>query len=89
MIKGVNKQVLEINETHNGYFEKAIFFVNPEYCGLSEGKLREKAGMEIEAAGKPPRKQYGNPHSKKRRVILSVAIFIAGVICGIAATSIF
>ena len=25
MIKGVNKQVLEINETQNGFFEKAIF----------------------------------------------------------------
>ena len=31
MIKGVNKQVLEISETQNGFFEKAIFFVNPEY----------------------------------------------------------
>ena len=27
MIKGVNKQVLEISETQNGFFEKAIFLI--------------------------------------------------------------
>ena len=45
MIKGVNKQVLEITETQNGFFEKAIFFVKPEYSGMSEGKLRESANI--------------------------------------------
>ena len=38
MIKGVNKQVLEISETQNGFFEKAIFFVKPEYSGMGEVK---------------------------------------------------
>ena len=31
MIKGVNKQVLEVTNTENPYFEKIIFFVKPEY----------------------------------------------------------
>ena len=53
MIKGVNKQVLEIMETQNGFFEKAIFFVKPEYSGMSEGKLRESAKKELENAGNP------------------------------------
>ena len=39
MIKGVNKQVLEINETQNGFFEKAIFFVKPEYTTTLYGML--------------------------------------------------
>ena len=36
MIKGINKQVLEVLEPSNDYFEKALFFVKPEYSGYSE-----------------------------------------------------
>ena len=31
MVKGVNRQVLEIHETGCEYFEKALFFVKPEF----------------------------------------------------------
>jgi hypothetical protein len=43
MVKGVNRQVLEIHETGCDYFEKALFFVKPEYSRESEGKLKTKA----------------------------------------------
>ncbi len=42
MLKGINKQVLEIHDTGSCYFEKALLFVNPEYADLGEEKLREK-----------------------------------------------
>ena len=45
MIKGVNRQVVEVQETDCDYFEKIMFFVKPEYASLSEGKIRERAGM--------------------------------------------
>lgn len=81
MIKGVNKQVLEIAETKNGFFEKAIFFVKPEYSGMSEGRLRESAEKEIENAGKPPvtkaqkRKNFGY-------VLLLSAALLTGIVIG-------
>ena len=37
MVKGVNRQVLEIHETGCEYFEKALFFVKPE--GVAESVL--------------------------------------------------
>ena len=43
MIKGVNRQVLEVHETGTKYFEKALFFVKPEYSTLGERRLNEKA----------------------------------------------
>ena len=43
MVKGVNRQVLEIHETGCEYFEKALFFVKPEFSGESENKLKSKA----------------------------------------------
>ncbi len=82
MIKGVNKQVLEIAETQNGFFEKAIFFVKPEYSGMSEGKLRESAKKEIETAGIPPKQQYFKRISLKDSAKL-ILCFVAGVIAGI------
>ena len=41
MVKGVNRQVLEIHDTETEYFEKALLFVKPEYSNLSEKSLRE------------------------------------------------
>lgn len=42
MLKGVNRQVIEINETDNKYIEKAIVFVKPEYSNLGESELKNK-----------------------------------------------
>ncbi|MGN0526359.1 MAG: hypothetical protein ACI4IF_02910 [Acutalibacteraceae bacterium] len=82
MIKGVNKQVLEISETDNGFFEKAIFFVKPEFSGLSEGKLRECADMEFKNKDKPPRQKEISTKSKVRAALIGVGIFICGVVVG-------
>lgn len=43
MVKGVNRQVLEIHETGCDYFEKALFFIRPEYSRENEGKLKTEA----------------------------------------------
>lgn len=54
MIKGVNRQVVEVRETGCDYFERIIFFVHPEYAGISEGKIRERASLIAGAAPVPP-----------------------------------
>ncbi len=48
MIKGVNKQIIEINETENKIFEKAVLYVRPEYAELSDTKLYNSANEFIE-----------------------------------------
>lgn len=58
MIKGVNRQVVEVNETESEYFEKIMFFVKPEYAGISEGKIREKAGLIAGVSETPPKTKY-------------------------------
>lgn len=86
MIKGVNKQVLEISETQNGFFEKAIFFVKPEYSGMSEGKLRETARLEIEKAGRPPLSRR-EKRSRLQRCAIYLLCLVSGIIMGIAFSS--
>ena len=53
MIKGINRQVVEITQTDCEYFERILFLVKPEYAAISEGKLRERASQ-MSSVGKPP-----------------------------------
>lgn len=78
MIKGVNKQILEVTNTENPYFEKIIFFVKPEYKNEDRKKLQKEAEALATIAQKPPRTKV----SKKRiiRIVLNSALFtMAGI----------
>lgn len=55
MVKGVNRQVLEIHETGSEYFERALFFVRPEFSMESEGKLKSKATLSMQSISSVPR----------------------------------
>lgn len=74
MVKAVNKLVLEINNTENEYFEKAIFYIRPEMSCSS--KLRNQAqlylnGISLEKAGK-------SPHKNKLPFIIGAVIGTVG-----------
>lgn len=74
MVKAVNKLVLEINNTENEYFEKAIFYIRPEMSCSS--KLRGQAqlylnGISLEKAGK-------SPHKNKLPFIIGAVIGTVG-----------
>jgi hypothetical protein len=88
MIKGVNKQVLEINETQNSFFEKAIFFVKPEYSGMAEGRLRESAKKELDNSCSPPSQRRFH-HIETRTLIFSVVCFFLGIAMGFFGSSVF
>lgn len=82
MIKGVNRQVVEVRETGCDYFERIIFFVKPEYASLSEGKIRERASL---IAGgttlPPPTKTKDNRLTGMLKVILAT---LTGLATGLA-----
>ena len=43
MVKGVNKTVIEVNDTGSKLFEKIVFYVTPQYGTLSAKQLRKAA----------------------------------------------
>lgn len=43
MIKGVNKYVIEVSETGNMYYDKALLFVKPEYVDIEREILEKEA----------------------------------------------
>ena len=79
MIKGVNRQVVEITQTDCEYFERILFFVKPEYTSVSEGKLRERATL-MSHADKPPATRV---RRRARTALYLAAAALAGA--GIAA----
>lgn len=84
MIKGINKQVLEIIETNNGYFEKALFFVKPEFSGYSEGKLRELAQAEMKSTIRPPKQKQMARKDKTKTILALLSTFFVGLLIGAA-----
>lgn len=87
MIKGINRQVVEVKDTGNECFEKILFFVKPEYAGMSEGKIRERAGLVTKgAAAPPPTKISKNRLTEALKLSLCL---IAGVVVGVGISLIF
>lgn len=78
MIKGVNRQVVEVRETGCDYFERIIFFVRPEYAGISEGKIRERASLIAGATPVPP------PTKVKSDTLTQVLKGVLCLLCGAA-----
>ncbi len=89
MIKGVNRQVVEVSETGSDYFERALFFVNPKYYGLTDGKLRERAQTLMGTAGSPPRTKTHEKRSKLKIIIEIAASAAAGSILTLITSSMF
>ena len=85
MVKGVNRQVLDIRETDSAYFERAFFFVRPEYADKNEKELRtaaEAALCRVEAVPQNRRK-------KRRHIWLFVLSSLSAAISGGFVTALF
>lgn len=73
MIKGVNKQILEVTNTENPYFEKIIFFVKPEYKNADRKKLQREAEALATISQKPPKIKM--PKKRIFQIAMGSALF--------------
>lgn len=72
MLKGTNRQVIEITQMDCEYFERVLFFVKPECANVSEGKLRERAGLIAGTNEKPPATKL-----RRKRIIIAAQLAAA------------
>jgi hypothetical protein len=85
MIKGVNKQVVDVAEPDSAYFERVLFFVKPEFSGLGEGALRSKAdlllreteGERVAGSRRPLKKRLGGA------VRIALAAFLGAAVAAV------
>ncbi len=90
MLRGVHRQIIEINEPQSTYFEKVLLFVKPQCPGISEHQLRQEARRVVQhLGGQPPVGKLRKARQKKRyrwavgaccAVVLGVAVLIF-IIC--------
>lgn len=81
MLKGTNRQVIEITQTDCEYFEKVMFFVKPECVNVSDGKLRERANLIAGTDNRPPATKL----RRNRMVLAAQLAAAAGAGAGVTA----
>ncbi len=85
MVKGVNRQIIEINDTGNNYFEKALLFVAPGRSDTPNAKLKVEAKHYLLSLSAPSEQtSLRSRHKAKKRkkhliVALSALTFIGGL----------
>lgn len=76
MVKGVNKTVIEVNDTGSKLFEKIVFYVTPQYGTLSAKQL-QRAAREFSfsfSEATVTHKSVRRVCAKKKKVRLSLII---------------
>ncbi|MGN1050739.1 MAG: hypothetical protein ACI4QE_00405 [Acutalibacteraceae bacterium] len=53
MIKGINRQVIEVQETDNIYYEKAFLILRPEFSSAQRHLLEREAKILVKNMGSP------------------------------------
>ena len=69
MIKGISKQIIEVQDTQSQYYEKAYFVVRPEFSAMEQALLERSAVAVSENAhqtGGDRRGGDGVPDSRRR-----------------------
>ena len=85
MVKGVNKQIIEINDTGNKYFEKVLLFVAPGKKDLPNELLQKRAKeyvIEFSKSLTPTvsiREQVTKRRARRRAAIISGLVIFAAV----------
>ena len=80
MVKGVNRQVLELLTPPGAYFERVLFFVKPEFSAASENTLQKRAKYIAESAGLPPALRIKK--SRRRMIVAVLGSALAGIAMG-------
>ncbi len=88
MVKGVNRQIIEINDTGNRFFERVLLFVSPEGAELGSRELGKEARefllhLTPETAPKQGLRSRIARRKVKRRLILG------GAACAVLFSTVF
>lgn len=59
-LKGVSKQIIEINYTRDDYVQKAILIINPEKNHLAKNVITQNAQNYLDSINIPPGKVESN-----------------------------
>lgn len=76
MIKGVNRQIIEINRTGSLYYEKALLIVKPEFSSAQQQLLEREALRLLKKMEAP------SSYKRKSRLAAKIIYALACTLCG-------
>ncbi len=88
MLKGVNKQIIEVVDTGNQYINKAILFISPDKVEYDEDFLIHQAKKYLEQTEKGKLPKAKKP-SKRKRVVWKLVDIGIGAAVGAGVTLAF
>ena len=80
MIKGVNRQIVEVASTDNRYFERALLVVRPQCAATPPEQLHREAARYLDSV--PGYTALRG--AKRRRVLVRLLWLAAGAAVGVA-----
>ena len=81
MVKGVNKTVIEINDTGSIMFDKVILFVSADYGNISTMRLKNEAESIIRRLdNESPNRRSIRKHYRMLKRIKYLSIILLGII---------
>ena len=85
MVKGVNKKIIEINDTGNEVFERVVLYISPEYSILSNKELKKEAEVILKNYSMEEF-HYDNENIGSRRLLLYIlgAVIFAAIVTVLA-----
>ena len=81
MIKGINHSIIEVNNTGNEYYERAILIIKPEYASVQHDILEKEARKILSEMGAPSSLKKNKCKAKK------IALFILAAVLGAFVTA--
>ena len=88
MIRGINKQIIEVLDTGNTYYEKAYLIIKPEFC-TAEPELLEREARKVLKTMDAPSNMKKSQDRLAWRVRLLAAAGRGGGIMSITVSSIW
>jgi len=83
MIRGINRQIIEVCDTGNRYFERALLFVKPEYASIDDKMLKAQAHNLIRGYVPPYKRTRGYGKSQGKWPMF-LSLLLAGAAAGVA-----
>jgi hypothetical protein len=85
MLRGINRSIIEINETENQYFERVLIFVRPEFGSFPESYLQKEAAKLVGGMSTRP----VGFKNKKRGSARKRAVLKRRLVCGTLLSAVF
>ena len=79
MIKGINHSIIEVNDTGNEYYERAILIIKPEYASVQHDILEKEARKILSEMDAPSSLKKTKSKGKTTALFISAALLGAAI----------